>query len=78
MPVDMKQINLKQELPKLIYVLLNMVGAGLLTFNLLAFKSSQTYGSIWYQDENQTWAMIGVLLMLVAYYYKNWNKLLEK
>ena len=69
------QIDLKKEAPKLIYVILNLVGAGLLTFNLLAIKSSKAYGSFWYPDENQVWAMIGVLLIMIAYYVKNWKKL---
>lgn len=69
------QINLKKDAPKLLYVILNLVGAGLFTFNLLAFKSSQTYGSIWYKDINQTWAMVGVLLIITAYFIKNWKNL---
>ena len=69
------KIDLKKDATKIIYVVLSLVGTGLLAFNILAFKSSQTYGSIWYQDHNQTWAMIGVLLMMTAYYVKNWQKL---
>ena len=69
------QIDLKKDATKILYVILNLVGAGLLAFNLLAFKSSQTYGSIWYKDINQTWAMIGVLLIMTAYYMRNWKKL---
>lgn len=69
------QIDLKKEGPKVVYVVLNLVGAGLLSFNLLAFKTTKAYGSFWYEDENQVWAMIGVLLIMVAYYVKNWKKL---
>ena len=69
------KIDLKKDAIKIIYAILTLAGAGLLAFNLLAFKSAKSYGSIWYQDHNQTWAMIGVLLIMVAYYVKNWNKL---
>lgn len=69
------QIDLKKEGPKLLFVVLNLVGAGLLSFNLLAFKSAKAYGAFWYEDENQTWAMVGVLLIMVGYYVKNWKKL---
>ena len=68
-------INLKKDASKIIYVILSLAGAGLLAFNLLAFKSAKSYGSIWYQDHNQTWAMIGVLLIMIGYYVKNWKKL---
>lgn len=69
------QIDLKKDAPKIMYVVFNLVGAGLLVFNLLAFKASQKFGSIWYQDENQAWVMIGVLLIMLAYFVKNWKKL---
>ena len=69
------QIDLKKDGIKIIYVILNLAGAGLLSFNLLAFKSAKAYGSFWYQDENQTWAMIGILLIMIGYYIKNWKKL---
>ena len=69
------KIDLKKDVTKIIYVILNLTGAGLLAFNILAFKSAKTYGSIWYQDHNQAWAMIGVLLIMTGYYVKNWTKL---
>lgn len=69
------KIDLKKDGVKIIYVILNLTGAGLFSFNLLAFKSARTFGSIWYEDQNQAWAMIGVLLIMVGYYVKNWKKL---
>jgi len=71
----MKKIDLKKDSVKIIYIVLNLTGAGLLSFNLLAFKSAKAYGSIWYEDQNQTWAMIGVLLIMIAYFVRNWKKL---
>jgi hypothetical protein len=68
-------IDIKKDALKIIYVILMMAGTGLTVFNLLAFKSSKNYGAIWYQDHNQTWAMIGVLMILLAYFVKNWKKL---
>jgi len=69
------QIDLKKDGVKIIHVILSLTGAGLFSFNLLAFKSARGFGSIWYDDTNQTWAMIGVLLIMVGYYVKNWKKL---
>lgn len=69
------KIDLKKDAVKITYVILNLVGAGLLSFNLLAFKSSRAYGSFWYEDQNQAWVMIGVLLIMIGYYVKNWKKL---
>ena len=71
------QIDLKKEAPKIIYAVLNLLGGGLLAFNLLAFKSSERFGSIWFQDTNQTWATVGVILLMLAYFQKNWGKLLS-
>ena len=68
-------IDLKKDAHKIIYVVLMMAGTGLTVYNLLAFKASKNYGSIWYQDHTQTWAMVGVLLILAAYFVKNWKKL---
>lgn len=65
--------NVNKMLEKIGYVALTFAGTGLTVFNVLAFKVSK--GAIYYPDGNQTWAMVGVLLILAGYFLRNWKKL---
>lgn len=53
--------------------LLYLLGTMLCAFNLLAFTADK-YG-LYYKDENQWWFATGAAFLLVAWLYRNWQKL---
>ncbi|MDH5633588.1 MAG: hypothetical protein OEZ10_11405 [Gammaproteobacteria bacterium] len=66
-------IDLNKVGGKLAYVFFTTIGAGLASYNLLAFKAGS--GVIYYADVNQAWATVGALCLLVGYFIRNWKKL---
>ncbi len=58
---------------KALTVLLYIAGTMLSVFNILAFTADK-YG-LYYRDENQWWAAIGISMLLVVWIMQNWKKL---